>query len=124
MGSRVAGLLAAGVFGSLLLAGCGSSPGPKISAYAMQHPKIIANTHGTYPDAFYRPNPIRVRVGQTITWTSEDNDLHNVVSVDNVFASYPLPQGGVYSWKPVKPGTYYYFCTFHPEMHGEIIVRR
>jgi plastocyanin len=107
-----------------ILAGCGPGtaiPAP-VGAYADLHPSINPNHHGTNPDAFFVPDPIRVYVGQTITWTDRDNDLHDVTSVDGLFASYPLTQGGTFRWTPTKPGTYPYFCTMHPEMHGFIIV--
>ncbi|HLJ67574.1 MAG TPA: cupredoxin domain-containing protein [Chloroflexota bacterium] len=114
----VLGTLGAGL---LLLAGCGSSPAAP-SLYTMRHPAIVANGHGKFPDAFYEPNPIRVRVGQSITWTNMDSDLHDVTSDSGAFASGVLAQGGTFTWVPTRPGTYTYSCTLHPEMHGTIIV--
>jgi plastocyanin len=108
---------------TILLAGCGSHAGttPAPSAQAMRHPVIVANASGK-PDAWYRPDPIRVRVGQTITWKNTDGDPHDVTARSGLFASGPIPTGGVYHWTPAQPGTYSYFCTLHPEMHGIIIV--
>lgn len=108
----------------LMTAGCGENAAkPHISAYAMAHPNIAPNP-GTNPnpDAFYVPNPIRVRVGQTITWTNKDTDPHDVTSEKYAFFSGPLAMGGSFRWTPLKPGTYAYFCTIHPEMRGTIIV--
>jgi plastocyanin len=89
----------------------------------MTRPVIVANEHGGDPDAFYRPDPIRVRVGQTVTWTNKDPDLHDVTSEIGAFASGPMGDGGTFRWTPTQPGVYRYFCTLHPEMHGEVIVR-
>lgn len=118
------GVFAAALPAVLLLAGCGSGnrPQPPVGVFADLHPNINQNKHGNYPDSFYVPNPIRVHVGQTITWTNRDNDLHDVTSVDGIFGSFPLTLGGQFKWTPTKVGTYYYFCTLHTEMHGEVIV--
>ena len=88
----------------------------------MRNPVIVPDRAAHYPDAFYEPNPIRVRVGQTITWTNEDNDLHDVTSDTGLFDSGVLSQNAKFSWTPTRPGTYTYSCTLHPEMHGTIIV--
>lgn len=109
---------------SLLVAGCGdSAPKSHISAYAMAHPLIVQNPKGP-PDAFYQPNPIRVRVGTRITWTNKDTDPHDVTAESGVFDSGPIGAEGTFSWIPLHPGTYPYFCTIHPEMHGVIVVSR
>lgn len=108
-----------------VLTGCaGSAAAPRptaVTAYAMAHPLIVPNpTH--HPDSFYEPDPIRVKVGTTVTWTNQDTDPHDVTAVDGTFYSGPIPADGSWSWTFTKPGTYPYFCTIHPDMHGEIIV--
>jgi plastocyanin len=90
----------------------------------MAHPLIVPNTHGKYPDSFYVPDPIRVRVGQPITWINKDTDPHDVTADDGTFGSGPIGAGGTFVWVPTQPGTYPYFCTIHPEMHGTIVVTR
>lgn len=109
------------------IAGCGSSSQPSakpLSAYAMTHPDILPNTRGNNPDSFYVPGTIAVRVGQVITWTNKDTDPHDVTSVDGVFSSGPIANGASYHLVLHKSGTYRFFCTLHPEMHGVIVVRR
>jgi plastocyanin len=107
-------------------AGCGSNSAKQhVSSYAMTHPKIVPNPAKSHnPDSFYVPDPIRVHVGQTITWTNKDTDPHDVTSDNGVFFSGPMADGATFRWKPVRPGTYRYFCTIHPEMQGTIIVSR
>lgn len=113
-------------------AGCGSSAAPPpatpssvaaISPYAMRHPNIVENPTG-HPDAWYEPNPIRVKVGQSVTWTNRDADPHDATATNGMFASGPIAAGASYTWVPTRPGTYQYFCTIHPEMHGVVIVTR
>lgn len=110
-----------------LLAGCGSSSGEPPTAaprQAVTHPLIVPNTHGSYPDSFYQPDSIRVRVGQIVSWTNKDSDPHDVTSLDGTFASGPIGAGGTYRWVATQAGTYQYFCTIHPEMHGTVVVTR
>jgi len=125
MGNSVRPWLPAGPIGLALLAsGCGTSSQspPAIGTAAMLHPTVVQNRKGSNPDAFYVPNPIRIRVGQTVTWTNNDNDLHDVTAVDGSFASYSIPYRGTWRMRFTRAGTYPYFCTLHPEMHGTIIV--
>jgi plastocyanin len=120
--NRVGGWLAAVAL--LSIAGCGRSAATKPSRptpNTMLQPKIVENPGGE-PDAWYRPNPIRVRVGQAITWTNNDADLHDVTADDGTFASGTLAAGGTFRWVPRRVGTYRYSCTLHPEMHGTVIV--
>ncbi len=39
------------------------------------------------------------------------------------FGSGGILGNGVYSQKFIKQGTFDYFCLFHPEMKGQIIVK-
>ncbi len=110
----------------MIVAGCGATS----AASKAQHPnsvraafvQIEANPHGSYPDAFYRPNLITVHVGQTIMWSNKDTDLHDVTADSGLFHSPTLGAGSTYRWKALRAGTYTYFCTLHPEMHGKIVV--
>ncbi len=86
-------------------------------------PLIVMNPRGN-PDAFYQPNPIRVKAGQFITWTNKDGDPHDVTAYSGAFASGPIPASGNWRWVLTRPGTYKYFCTLHPEMHGLIVVSK
>lgn len=72
----------------------------------------------------YEPKMIVVNVGDTVEWVNKDLYVHTVTSVDGK----SFDSGNIYpkrSWryKAVKKGTYSYFCTPHPDMKGELIVR-
>lgn len=108
-----------------LLAGCGSSASAPVTPtpHQMTHPQIIPTKSG-HPDALYVPDPIRVKVGQSVTWTNDDSDPHDVTSRGGFFYSGPIAAKSSWTWRFLRPGTYPYFCTIHPEMHGTIIVTR
>jgi plastocyanin len=107
------------------LCGCGGSKAAQQtpSPYAMLHPVVVSHPGGN-PDALYVPNPIRIRVGQTITWTNHDNEAHDVTAESGVFNSGPIAFHASFRWRALSPGRYAYFCTLHPEMHGVIVVTR
>ena len=80
----------------------------------------------------YSPNPISIKVGDTITWTNADVVSHTVTSGKDydaltsgkIFNSGGILSNGVYSQKFNTAGTFDYFCLFHPDMKGQVIVSK
>ncbi len=111
----------------LVLSACGTPSSAPTAASStttigsITHIRIVPTKSG-HPDSLYIPDPIRVRVGQTITWTNTDTDPHDVSADDGSFYSGPIGTGGSWRWTAKTPGTFTYTCTIHPDMHGTIIV--
>ena len=62
--------------------------------------------------------------GATVTWTNHDSVPHLVMSADDQFKKSPvLKTGQRFSNTFAAAGTYSYFCSIHPRMTGEIIVK-
>ncbi len=72
----------------------------------------------------YVPASVKIKVGDTVTWTQVDSVQHTVtiVSGPESFDSGLLKAGQTFSYTFTKPGTYSYKCTPHPNMRGEVIV--
>jgi len=72
----------------------------------------------------YSPNSVKIKVGDTVTWTQKDAVMHTVtiVSGPESFDSGLLKKDQTFSYTFTKPGTYSYKCTPHPNMRGEVIV--
>lgn len=72
----------------------------------------------------YVPASVKIRVGDTVTWTQVDTVKHTVTIVTGPenFDSGLLTAGQTYSHTFIKRGTYSYKCTPHPNMRGEVIV--
>jgi plastocyanin len=73
----------------------------------------------------FGPDPTHVRAGAVITWRNTDNADHTV----NSDAGGPLDSGSLHTDDDYQvtfdqPGTYSYFCAFHPFMRGTIEVTR
>ena len=80
----------------------------------------------------YEPNPINIKVGDTVTWINADVVSHTVTSGKDydpnksgkLFNSGAILTNDVYQLKFAKPGTFDYFCLFHPDMKGQVIVSK
>jgi plastocyanin len=74
----------------------------------------------------YNPNPIEIKVGDTVTWINNDSSPHTVTSSssskDSNFDSDVLRRGETFSFTFDREGEYPYFCTLHPSMVGTIVV--
>jgi plastocyanin len=73
-------------------------------------------------DFTFIPSEIRISVGDTITWTNNDNTDHTVLANDGSFSSEVLQTGHQFSFKFEESGTFEYICGIHPTMQGTIIV--
>ena len=86
---------------------------------------------GIEGDKSYNPNPVVAHEGQTILWVNGDAISHTVTSnsrengVKNsgkLFDSTAILPGHFYSKVFDQPGTYLYYCFYHPSMIGEVKV--
>src|SRR5438105_1589045 len=72
----------------------------------------------------FTPATITVNAGTTVTWINKDDVPHLIVNVQNKFKSSPvLDTDQRFSATLKTPGTYDYFCSLHPKMVGQIVVR-
>ncbi len=73
----------------------------------------------------YSPATMTVVVGvnNTVTWVNKDSIIHTVTASDKSFNSGDLYQGDSFTWTFKTPGTYTYYCLYHPWMKGTIIVK-
>ncbi len=71
----------------------------------------------------FAPNTITVPVGTEIRWINRDDIPHTVVSDDKSFKSKALDTDEQFTYTFTKPGTYKYFCSIHPKMTAEVVVK-
>ncbi len=72
----------------------------------------------------YNPDPLTIPVGGTVTWTNRDAEPHTATARDReVLQSGALKQGESFTETFEQPGTYEYFCEFHPNMKGTLVVQ-
>ena len=69
----------------------------------------------------FAPAEVKVKVGDTVTWTNHDDIPHTVVSAGK-FRSKAMDTDGTFSFTFTSAGEYKYFCSLHPHMTGTIKV--
>ena len=74
-------------------------------------------------DFGYTPNRIQIKAGDTITFANKGPQQHTATSTDGLgWDTGLLDPGQSASFTFDQPGTYYYTCTPHPFMVGQILV--
>ena len=71
----------------------------------------------------FQPGALTVKAGTTVTWVNHDDEPHTVNENNKTFKSGTLDTDAKFSYKFTSPGTYSYFCSLHPRMTGQIIVK-
>jgi plastocyanin len=91
---------------------------------------IVPGSSAPKPDnKYYDPSPANVAVGTTVTWMNDDATLHTAVSgtpdsgPSGEFDSSYLAKGKTFSHKFDTAGTFDYYCTLHPFMVGQVVVK-
>jgi len=71
----------------------------------------------------FQPGTITVKAGTTVTWVNHDDEPHTVNENNKTFKSGTLDTDAKFSYKFTSPGDYSYFCSLHPRMTGQVIVK-
>jgi len=93
-------------------------------------PSVTANDQPSAANAavkidnfVFGPPTITVPVGATVTWTNSDDIPHTAVSTEGVFKSKVMDTDEKFSYTFTKAGTYPYYCSIHPKMTGQVVVK-
>lgn len=102
----------------------GSAAMPAAAAPAATAADATTAVQVNIKDLAFTPAQITVPVGGTVTWTNDDSVPHTATAKDRaVLQSGTLQPGAQFSQTFDTPGTFDYFCEFHANMKGEIIVQ-
>ena len=79
-------------------------------------------------DRCYLPPQISVGKGDEVIWINEDSAFHSVTSgkydePTNLFDSGHLDPSEYFSFTFESTGVFDYYCTLHPWMEGQVIVK-
>ena len=113
---RIAGVLMP-VMIAILLLSAGSS-----RVTATDQPSA-ANGAVKIDNFAFGPQAITVTVGTRVTRTNSDDIPHMAVSTDGVFKSKVMDTNEKFSYTFTNAGTYPYYCTIHPKMTGQVVVK-
>ncbi len=87
---------------------------------AVAGPSIAVDKRVTMDASDYLPDPVRITVGDRVTWVNDDDLPHDASG--NGWSTPLLTKGDSASVRFTARGTYSYTCTIHPEMSGRVIV--
>jgi plastocyanin len=73
-------------------------------------------------DVKFTPKELKVKKGDTVTWTNSDERDHTVTADDDSFKSGNIGDGDTFRQKFDKPGKFKYHCEYHPRMKASIVV--
>jgi plastocyanin len=100
-----------------------ASPSSSSSLTIIEEGRLVSIVRNSRSNS-YNPNPIEIKVGDTVTWINNDSSPHTVTSSskDINFDSDVLRREETFSFTFDREGEYPYFCTLHPSMVGTIVV--
>ena len=101
----------------LLVTACGQSDAAPSGPVAANQVEMVRSYR-------FAPDVIRIKAGDTVTWTNRDNFTHDVRLTGDVdWRSEPAAPGESITYTFTEPGEYAYECGFHSRnMTGTVIV--
>jgi plastocyanin len=70
----------------------------------------------------FSPGSVSVHVGDSVSWTNQDDAPHTATASDGSFDTGQLTKGKSGSHTFTKAGTVAYICAIHPNMKGTVVV--
>ena len=69
------------------------------------------------------PATLVVRAGDTVVWKNEDVVPHTATDRGRAFDSGNIEPGASWSYVAGRKGTFSYYCAYHPNTRGRLVVR-
>ncbi len=93
-----------------------------VNRYGVFRARIAGDPPVTIVDFAFNPATTTIHVGDTITWTNTGSQPHTATANNHSFDTGILNKGQSASHTFTQAGTFSYYCTVHPYMHGTIVV--
>lgn len=104
----------------LTISGCGSSDSTTSESTSSS---ASGKEAVTIVDYTYKPAQLTVAAGTTVEFTNKDSTPHTATSKQSgAFETGSIDTGKTAKVVLDEPGTYAYYCAFHPFMKGTITV--
>ena len=119
-------LLALAAVAGGVAAGCGGDdddPATPAAAMAQGGGGGASTDLVAIADFAFDPETVTVDAGTKLTWTNDDEAPHTATADDGSFDTGTLKLDDTGAVAIDQPGTYTYYCRFHPFMKGTVEVR-
>lgn len=84
-------------------------------------PASAATVTVTIENLAFKPVEVKAKVGDTILWVNKDVLAHTATARDKSFDVTQLPKKTV-SQMLTKAGSFDFYCRYHPNMTGRLVV--
>lgn len=77
-------------------------------------------------DSFFQPQTVTINVGDTVVWNNTGTVIHTATSYGGQAQSWDsgdLNPGQAYPHTFTMAGNFSYYCIYHPDMVGNVIVQ-
>jgi plastocyanin len=114
--------LGVAVTGALCMAVYGEAGGVAFAHPTLApHKTVVTKTvNGKYE---FVKSKLTVKVDTKVTWDNKSSAPHTVTFTKGMTLDKTFQPGKKVSFTFTKPGTYSYFCKFHPWMKAKIVVK-
>jgi plastocyanin len=112
----------AGIAAVIAFTGCGDDDSPSTTSSASASASESTDQIDI-ADFKYMPDAVTVSAGAEVTWTNSDDAPHTASASDDSFDTGDLDRGDSKTIAFDEPGTYAYFCRFHPFMKATVEVQ-
>ena len=114
-----------------IVGGCGGDDSSSSTSTSAESSSTTAEATGSaaatdqieIADFKYDPETVTVDAGTEVTWTNSDDAAHTATADDSSFDTGDLDQGDSKSVTFDEPGTFTYYCRFHPFMKATVEVQ-
>jgi plastocyanin len=109
---------------SMIVSACGSDSSSPTAPASSTAADVTVTIQGNNGSNSYAPNPVGMRVGQTIVWRNADSVTHTATQDSGGFNTGTVAAGATSAATMMSTaGTFTYHCTIHPGMVGTISVQ-
>ena len=109
---------------SIIVSACGSDSSSPTAPAPSAAADVTVTIQGNNTINSYAPNPVTVRVGQTIAWRNADSITHTATQDSGGFNTGTIAAGAISAATMMNTaGTFPYHCTIHPGMVGTVSVQ-
>lgn len=84
-------------------------------------PASAATVTVTIENLSFKPTEVKAKVGDTILWVNKDVLVHTATARDESFDVTQPPKNTV-SQTLTKAGSFDFYCKYHPNMTGRLVV--
>jgi plastocyanin len=90
---------------------------------AQAAPVLAADQSVSIAGFAFQPGTVTVRVGDSVTWTNNDQVAHTADADNGSWGTGNIAAGASATLTFNSAGTYPYHCEIHPQMTGRVVVQ-